>query len=110
MMEKEFYSIKEVAEMLGLPVYILRYWEKEFAILKPRRNRLGRRFYTKRDIEIIRLIKVILYEQGYTIAGAKKKLATIKEGPEQLVLPLRDTTKIIKEVKKELMEISTMLE
>uniref|UniRef100_A0A7C4TAY1 MerR family transcriptional regulator n=1 Tax=candidate division WOR-3 bacterium TaxID=2052148 RepID=A0A7C4TAY1_UNCW3 len=109
MMEKEFYSIKEVAEMLDIKPYILRYWEKEFAILKPRRNRLGRRFYSKRDIDIVRMIKVMLYEQGYTIAGAKKKLATITEGPEQLTLPLKDTMKIIKELKEQLQEISAML-
>jgi len=108
-MEKEFYSIKEVAEMLDIKPYILRYWEKEFAILKPRRNRLGRRFYSKRDIDIVRMIKVMLYEQGYTIAGAKKKLATITEGPEQLTLPLKDTMKIIKELKEQLQEISAML-
>jgi len=107
--EKEFYSIKEVAEMLGIPAYVLRYWEKEFPMLRPHRNRLGRRFYSKKDIEIARMIKVILYEQGYTIAGAKKKLATITEGPEQLSLPLKDTMKIVKEVKEELREIRSKL-
>ncbi len=109
MIEKEFYSIKEVAEMFNLPAYVLRYWEKEFAILRPRRNRIGWRFYTKKDIDIIRMIKVILYDQGYTIAGAKKKLATITEGPEQLSLPLANANKIIKELKEELKKISAML-
>lgn len=109
MEEKEFYSIKEVAEMLGIPAYVLRYWEKEFPMLKPHRNRLGRRFYSRKDIDIARMIKVILYEQGYTIAGAKKKLATLTEGPEQLSLPLKDTTKIVKELKEELKEIRAKL-
>lgn len=110
MVEKEFYSIKEVSEILEIPPYVLRYWEKEFPVLRPRRNRLGRRFYSKKDIEIARMIKVILYEQGYTIAGARKKLATITEGPEQLVLPLKDMIKIIKEVKKDLMDIRDIIE
>lgn len=112
MEEKEFYSIKEVSEMLGIPNYVLRYWEKEFAFLKPRRNRLGRRFYTQKDIDIARMIKTVLYDQGYTIAGAKKKLATITEGPEQLALPLMDVSKLIKgmkEIKEELQEISALL-
>jgi DNA-binding transcriptional MerR regulator len=73
MVDKEFYSIKEVADMLELKPYILRYWEKEFSILRPKRNRVGRRYYTKKDIDIVRMIKNILYDQGYTIAGGKKK-------------------------------------
>jgi DNA-binding transcriptional MerR regulator len=108
MTEKEFYSIKEVADMLELKPYILRYWEKEFSILKPKRNRIGRRYYSKKDIDIVRMIKKILYDQGYTIAGAKKKLLTVAEGPEQLSLPLRDSIKILKEIKEELKRISEM--
>jgi DNA-binding transcriptional MerR regulator len=109
MTEKEFFSIKEVAEMFGVEPYVLRYWEKEFAILRPRRNRIGRRFYSKKDVDIVRMIKIILYDQGFTIAGAKKKLATITEGPEQLSLPLRNSVKIIREVKEELRKISDVL-
>ncbi|MEO0137510.1 MAG: MerR family transcriptional regulator [candidate division WOR-3 bacterium] len=108
--EKEFYSIKEVADMLQIPAYVLRYWEKEFPMLRPKRNRLGRRFYTPKDIEIVRMIKVILYEQGFTIAGARKKLASITQAPEQLTLPLSDAIKIIKEVKEELKKIRALLE
>ncbi|MCX7995317.1 MAG: MerR family transcriptional regulator [candidate division WOR-3 bacterium] len=110
MAEKEFYSIKEVSQMLEIPAYVLRYWEKEFPMLRPHRNRLGRRFYTKKDIEIVRMIKVILYEQGYTISGARKKLASITQGPEQLTLPLSDALKIIKEVKEELKKIRSLLD
>jgi len=110
MTEKEFFSIKEVADMLGLKPYILRYWEKEFAILRPKRNRVGRRYYSKRDIDIVRMIRNILYEQGYTIAGAKKKLVTITEGPEQLSLPLRDGAKILREIRDELKKISKMID
>lgn len=113
MAEKEFFSIKEVADLLKLKPYILRYWEKEFAILKPRRNRVGRRYYSKKDIDIIRTIKHVLYEQGFTIAGAKKKLATVSEEPEQLSLPLRERIKVMKEIKAirdDLKKISTMLQ
>lgn len=109
MTEKEFFSIKEVADMLSLKPYILRYWEKEFAILKPRRNRVNRRYYSKKDIDIIRMIKSVLYEQGYTIAGAKKKLLTLTEAPEQLSLPLRNKSKVLREIKEELKKISGMI-
>ncbi len=108
MSEKEFFSIKEVADMLELKPYILRYWEKEFAILKPKRNRVGRRYYSRKDIEVIRLIKTTLYTQGFTISGAKKKLATLTEGPEQLSLPLRNQGKILKEIKEELVKIKNL--
>ncbi len=110
MAEREFYSIKEVAKMLEIPAYVLRYWEKEFPMLRPQRNRLGRRFYSQKDIEIARMIKVILYEQGFTIAGARKKLAAITQGPEQLTLPLSDAVKIIKEVREELKEIRSLFD
>ncbi len=109
MAEKEFFSIKEVADMLDLKPYILRYWEKEFAILKPKRNRVNRRYYSKKDIEIVRLIKNILHNQGYTIAGAKKKLVLLSEEPEQLSLPLRSSSKLLREIREELKKISAMM-
>jgi len=112
MPEKEFFSIKEVAEMLELKPYILRYWEKQFACLQPKRNRVSRRYYSKKDIEIIRMIKGMLYTQGYTITGAKKKIVTITESPEQLSLPLRNRDKVLKKIRairEELKEISKIL-
>ncbi len=109
MTEKEFYSIKEVADMLSLKPYILRYWEKEFTVLKPKRNRVGRRYYSKKDIDIVRLVKSILYDQGYTISGAKKKLVTLSEAPEQLSLPLKNSAKVLKEIKEELKKISDLI-
>lgn len=109
MTEKEFFSIKEVADMFKLKPYILRYWEKEFSILRPKRNRINRRYYSKKDIDIVRMIKTALYDQGYTIAGAKKKLLTVVEGPEQLSLPLRDGTKALREIRQELRKISEMI-
>lgn len=109
MAEKEFYSIKEVADLLELKPYVLRYWEKEFSILRPKRNRVGRRYYTKKDVDIVRMIKNILHEQGYTIAGAKKKIIQIIEGPEQLSLPLKNRNKFLRELKDELAKIGNLL-
>ena len=109
MIEKEFFSIKEVADMLELKPYILRYWEKEFSILRPKRNRVGRRYYTKKDIDIVRMIKSILYEQGHTIAGAKKRIVQMIEGPEQLSLPLRSKNKVLREIQDELKKLSNMM-
>jgi DNA-binding transcriptional MerR regulator len=109
MAEKEFFSIKEVADMLELKPYVLRYWEKEFSILRPKRNRVGRRYYTKKDVDVVRMIRNILHEQGYTIAGAKKKIVQIIEGPEQLSLPLKNRNKFLRELKDELTKISNLV-
>jgi DNA-binding transcriptional MerR regulator len=109
MAEKEFFSIKEVADMLELKPYVLRYWEKEFSILRPKRNRVGRRYYTKKDVDVVRMIRNMLHEQGYTIAGAKKKIVQIIEGPEQLSLPLKNRNKFLRELKEELTKINNIL-
>jgi DNA-binding transcriptional MerR regulator len=71
---KLYYSISEVAELTRLPPYTLRAWEKEFACLRPRRARGKNRAYRERDIQIILLIKSLLYDQRYTMEGVKQKL------------------------------------
>ncbi|HSE42898.1 MAG TPA: MerR family transcriptional regulator [Acidobacteriota bacterium] len=72
--EKQTFKIGEVCEMLQLEPYVLRYWESEFEDLSPQKNAMGQRIYRPRDIEIIYLIKKLLYEEGYTILGARKQL------------------------------------
>ena len=72
--EKLYYSISEVSEIVGLEPYVLRYWEKEFPILKPKKNRGGNRTYTKKDIEIINRIHHLRTSEKLTIAGARAKL------------------------------------
>lgn len=72
--EKLYYSIGEVSEMLCINASTIRYWEKEFDILKPKKNAKGDRFFTKDDIEKIRLIYRMLKEKGYTVDGAKVQL------------------------------------
>ncbi len=73
--EKLFFKIGEVCELAGVQAHVLRYWESEFALLAPQKNRAGQRVYRKRDVEIALRIKELLYEDQYTIAGAKKRLA-----------------------------------
>jgi DNA-binding transcriptional MerR regulator len=75
---KIFYSIGEVSELTGLKSHILRYWESEFPTLRPEKRANGRRAYRKSDILLIITIKRLLYEEGYTITGARKKLADAK--------------------------------
>jgi len=73
--EKLFFKIGEVCELAGVQAHVLRYWESEFPMLAPQKNRAGQRVYRKRDVEISLRIKELLYEDQYTIAGAKKRLA-----------------------------------
>ncbi len=72
--KKLYYSIGDVSEMTGLKQYVLRYWETEFSILNPAKNRAGNRTYKDEDIKIIRHIKELLYDKKFTIRGAKQYL------------------------------------
>jgi DNA-binding transcriptional MerR regulator len=69
-----YYKIGEACKILGIQPYVLRYWETEFPALTPSKSRSGQRVYSEKELEIIRRIKELLYDEGYTIAGAKKKL------------------------------------
>jgi len=113
---KRYYSISEVAEMMELKAHILRFWESEFSALRPRKNRAGNRAYTERDIKIVRLIKNLLYEEKFTIEGAKNRLKKNRELiDEQLALPLKAFKKPeinkaeIDEIKSELIGIIEMV-
>ena len=72
--EKIFFKIGEVCGLVGVQAHVLRYWETEFPMLSPQKNRSGQRTYRRRDVEIAFRIKELLYEELYTIAGAKKRL------------------------------------
>lgn len=97
---KLFYRIGEVSRLTGLEPSVLRYWETEFAQLKPEKGRSGQRVYKKEDIDRILQIKQMLYSEGYTIAGARKKMSN-KAG--------QDPGSIIDSAKKELQEILEIL-
>lgn len=72
--EKLFYSIREVAEMFQVNASLIRFWEKEFSIIKPQKNKKGNRLFTKKDIESFRKIFHLVKEKGYTLQGAKEQL------------------------------------
>ena len=82
--EKLFFKIGEVCDLTGVQAHVLRYWESEFPMLSPQKNRAGQRTYRKRDVEITLRIKELLYDDQYTIAGAKKRLATELRGASKL--------------------------
>ena len=103
--EKIYFKIGEVSQIVGVEPYVLRYWETEFDLLKPSKAPSKHRLYKKRDVELLLDIKRLLYTEGFTIEGARKKLREVKkEEKDQLKLPLAEQkykTALIK-VKKDL--------
>lgn len=82
--EKIYFKIGEVCDLVGVQAHVLRYWETEFPMLSPQKNRSGQRSYRRRDVEVALRIKALLYDEMFTIAGARKKLQT----------ELRETSKL----------------
>ncbi len=103
--EKLYYSIGEVAEMLSVNTSLLRYWEKEFDILRPKKNAKGDRFFTKADIENIKLIHHLVKDKGYTLEGAKQQLKMKFDGEKKkllLIEKLKEVRGFLTELKEQL--------
>ena len=98
---KRYFTIGEVGELCAVKPHVLRYWEAEFPQLKPVKRRGNRRYYQRRDVILIRQIKSLLYEQGYTIGGARQKMT---DNPEE-VAASQVRTGEIKALIKELEEV-----
>ncbi|CAN5606043.1 hypothetical protein BH23GEM10_BH23GEM10_06520 [soil metagenome] len=109
LVRKEYYAISEVADLVGLPAHVLRYWESQFAVLNPSKNRSGNRVYQRKEIRLILLVKQLLYDEKYTVEGAKQKLDQLRRGGglqeatsgalnEQLVQVLRDELHAVAEL------------
>lgn len=78
--KKAYYSIGEVCDLSGLKPHVLRYWETQFDVLHPTKNRAGNRVYRPKDVELILLVKHLLYEQKFTIDGARQRLREMRKG------------------------------
>jgi DNA-binding transcriptional MerR regulator len=87
--DKLYYRIGEVASITEVPAYVLRYWESEFNLLRPKKNPAGQRLYRKRDVELVLRIKGLLYEERLTLEGAKKRLRAEGRGSDQMDLGMR---------------------
>jgi len=89
--DKLYYRIGEVEALTEVPAYVLRYWESEFRLLRPKKNPAGQRLYRRRDLDLVLRIKTLLYDERLTLEGAKKRLLTESRGPAQLDLGVRST-------------------
>ena len=97
---KRYFTIGEVSELCGVKPHVLRYWEQEFTQLKPVKRRGNRRYYQRHDVILIRQIRSLLYDQGFTIGGARQQLTgeTAKEDTSQ-------SNQLIKQIRNELEDI-----
>jgi DNA-binding transcriptional MerR regulator len=109
--DKLYFRIGEVAELCRLPAYVLRFWESEFPQLKPVKSSTGQRMYRKRDVENVLRIKQLLYEQGFTISGARQQLrAEIKVDRSQAAIPFpTQSTPELQNIRQGLREILELL-
>jgi len=108
---KIYYSISEVSDITGIKPYVLRFWEKEFPVLKPKKNRAGNRSYQLKDIDTVNQIKHLLYDAGYTIEGARSQIKNFKQkksGGSKSKESVR-LKSLLSDVKKELKEILRLL-
>lgn len=103
--DKMFYRISEVADMLGVNISLLRYWEEEFPQITPKKNKRGVRYYTKEDIHTINLIYHLVKEKGMTLSGAKQKLKYNKDAAEREHLVIEK----LKRIREELKNINKMM-
>ena len=110
-----FFRISQVAEILQVEPYVLRYWEKEFPALSPKKDQRGQRIYSEEDVRIALIIRHLLYEEGYTIEGARKKLNKwLNEGdiPESVTFAIQkqELKKRVQSIKKKLLQIKALLD
>ncbi len=108
--KKAYYSIGDVCDLTGLKPHVLRYWETQFDVLRPTKNRAGNRVYRPKDIELVLLVKNLLYKQKYTIEGANQKLLDMRregdlaEGQQEVMGP-----EFLTAMKEELEELARIL-
>ena len=109
--ERLYFRIGEVARLCRLPAYVLRFWETEFPQLKPVKSSTGQRMYRRKDVENVLRIKQLLYEQGFTIAGARQHLRDeVKDGKKQTALPFPSAPPAnLKYIRQGLNDILTLL-
>jgi DNA-binding transcriptional MerR regulator len=111
--DKLYFRIGEVADLTGVKPHVLRYWESEFGSFRPTKSRNQQRLYRQRDVELVLRLKDLLYNQGYTIAGAKKKLREkLLEDGMQLGLPLHSAPerRLLDEIRRDLRRLRKSLE
>ena len=111
---KLFYKIGEVCKICDVPAHVLRYWETEFPLLAPNKNRSGQRIFRQKDVQLVAEIKRLLYEEGYTIAGARKQLrrngANLRTSPLFSKGGADSSRRLLSQIRGELQDLMTLLD
>lgn len=110
--DKLYFKIGEVAAVVGVQPYVLRYWESEFSIVRPSKSRSKHRLYRRRDVETLLQIKRLLHDERFTIEGARKRLKSLqKEERRQVEVPLGDRAyrTVLSQLRKEIESLHRML-
>ena len=105
--DKLYFTISEVSNLCGVQAYVLRYWEQEFPTLKPVKRRGNRRYYQQQDILLVRQIRKLLYEDGFTIEGARSQLSNTPDSVSQSVKVSAMVKKVIAELESVLQNLRT---
>ena len=113
--QKLYYSIRDVSQITDVKQHVLRYWESEFGELKPAKNRAGNRTYRSRDIKVIFLIKKLLYEEKFTIEGAKAKVRDLLKDESKIdeimvFEPNKEIKALLQNIRNELLELKQKIE
>ncbi|MEO5573644.1 MAG: MerR family transcriptional regulator [Gammaproteobacteria bacterium] len=106
---KRYFTIGEVSDLCTVKPHVLRYWEQEFPQLKPLKRRGNRRYYQRHDVLMIRQIRSLLYEDGFTIGGARQRLSNTDIKPEAVSEDDDQIQKMLRQIRKELEEIKAIL-
>lgn len=108
-----YYSISEVSDMMGVKPHVLRYWETQFKMLRPKKGRGGARMYRRRDVELLFEVRKLLYEQRYTIAGARRKMLDDRANgeKEQIEMPFHklERDEMVRTIRRDLEEVLHLL-
>ena len=107
---KRYFTIGEVAELCGVKPHVLRYWEQEFTQLKPVKRRGNRRYYQHHEVLLIRKIRSLLYEQGFTISGARNRLGDSRDVPHDQDSAVRLSAAEVQGLRAELSSVASMLD
>ncbi|AOB27487.1 MULTISPECIES: MerR family transcriptional regulator [Bordetella] len=106
---KRYFTIGEVSDLCGVKPHVLRYWEQEFTQLKPVKRRGNRRYYQHHEVLLIRRIRSLLYEQGFTISGARNRLGDARDAAHDAEAAVRLSAGELQALRNELGDISSML-
>jgi DNA-binding transcriptional MerR regulator len=109
--DKQFFKIGEVSRITGVKPHVLRYWETEFSSIRPQKSRTNQRLYRRRDVELLLLVKQLLYQEGFTIAGANRRLRELSHVREPQPPPAATrVAALLRRVRQEVTELLALVD